>query len=140
MESKEFAKKICGLFSDRKAEDIVTINLSGKTEVADYYVIASGRSMTHTRSLTDHVEEEMDKINNSRAVLEDLNLVIEEIDSFKDEKQRMDELFKELSKDSKSKLVVYDQYDNLNVLPFLRISINRINYNKSKIISVHASS
>ena len=62
MESKEFVEKICKILSDRKAEDIISIDLSGKTEVADYYVIASGRSMTHTRSLVEHVEEEMDKI------------------------------------------------------------------------------
>ena len=62
MNSKEFVQKICEVLSDRKAEDIVSINLSGKTEVADYYVSASGRSMTHTRSLIDHVEEEMDKL------------------------------------------------------------------------------
>lgn len=84
-------------------------------------------------------EEEMDKINNSRAVLEDLNLVIEEIDSFKDEKQRMDELFKELSKDSKLKLVVYDQYDNLNVLPFLRRCMNTYNFTLIIVDSVNGN-
>ena len=62
MKSVEFAKKVCETLSDHKAEDIVMIDLTGKTEVADFYVVASGRSMTHTRALIDHVEEEMDKI------------------------------------------------------------------------------
>ena len=62
MKSAEFAKKVCEILDKNKAEDIVMIDLMGKTEVADYYVVASGRSMTHTRALIDHVEEEMDKI------------------------------------------------------------------------------
>lgn len=33
-----------------------------KSSVADYFVVASGRSMTHTRSLIDHVEEETEKL------------------------------------------------------------------------------
>ncbi|MBQ8427163.1 MAG: ribosome silencing factor [Clostridia bacterium] len=62
MNSQEFSKKICKVLSDRKAQDILTIDVRGKTEVADYYVIAGGRSMTQTRALIDHVEEEMDKL------------------------------------------------------------------------------
>lgn len=62
MEAKEFVAKICEVLNDRKAQDVVSIDLKGKTEVADYYVIASGRSMTQTRALIEHVEEEMDKL------------------------------------------------------------------------------
>lgn len=62
LEGKEFAKKVCEVLDGHKAEDVVLIDLKGKTEVADYYVVASGRSMTHTRALIDHVEEEMDKL------------------------------------------------------------------------------
>ena len=62
MEALEFAKKICESLDSHKAEDIVCIDVRGKTEVADYYVVAGGRSMTHTRSLIDNVEMDMDKI------------------------------------------------------------------------------
>lgn len=62
MEAKEFAKNVCQILSDHKAEDIISIDLKGKTEVADYYVVASGRSMTHTRALIEHVEYEIDKL------------------------------------------------------------------------------
>ena len=62
MNSLEFVQKICEVLTDRKAEDVVSIDVRGKTEVADYYVVAGGRSMTHTRALIDHVEEEMDKL------------------------------------------------------------------------------
>lgn len=62
MEAREFAEKICKVLSDHKAEDIVLMDVRGKTEVADYYVVASGRAKTHTRSLIEHVDEEMEKL------------------------------------------------------------------------------
>ncbi|MBO4252067.1 MAG: ribosome silencing factor [Clostridia bacterium] len=61
MEAKVFAEKVCAILDAHKAEDIRIIDLRGKTEVADFFVIASGRSMTHTRALIDHVEEELEK-------------------------------------------------------------------------------
>jgi ribosome-associated protein len=40
---------------DAKAEDIVTIELSGKTTLADRMIIASGRSSTHVGAIADRV-------------------------------------------------------------------------------------
>ena len=62
MKAQEFVEKICAVLTDHKAEDVLSIDVRGKTEVADYYVVASGRSMTQTRALIEHVEEEMDKL------------------------------------------------------------------------------
>lgn len=62
MNAKTFTENIAQSLLKHKAEDVISIDVSGKTEIADYYVIASGRSMTHTRALIDHVEEEMDKL------------------------------------------------------------------------------
>ena len=42
---------------DGKAEDIVTIDLAGKTTIADQMVIASGRSTRQVLALTEHLEE-----------------------------------------------------------------------------------
>lgn len=61
MEAKELALKVCGVLSAKKATDILKIDVADKTIVADYYVIATGRSMTHVRSLAENVEEELDK-------------------------------------------------------------------------------
>ena len=61
MSSEEFAKKVCGILENKKAEDVVSICGEGKTEIADYFVVASGRSMTHTRSLIEYLEEELEK-------------------------------------------------------------------------------
>jgi len=62
MKALEFVEKICKVLTDHKAEDVVSIDVQGKTEVADYYVVASGRSMTQTRALIEYVEMEMDKL------------------------------------------------------------------------------
>jgi len=52
---------IVASLEDGKAEDIVTINLAGKTEIADYMVIASGRSARQVTALTDHLLEALPK-------------------------------------------------------------------------------
>lgn len=41
---------------DGKAEEIVTIDLAGKTTIADHMVIASGRSARQVLALTEHLE------------------------------------------------------------------------------------
>ncbi|GAB4350316.1 MAG: ribosome silencing factor [Oricola sp.] len=40
---------------DSKAEDIVSINIQGKSAMADYMVIASGRSHRHVSAVSDHL-------------------------------------------------------------------------------------
>ena len=46
---------------DDKAEDLVIIDLRGKTSIADYMVIASGRSERHLSSLAKHLIEILKK-------------------------------------------------------------------------------
>ena len=62
MDAKTFSKEICKILSKHKAEDILIIDVTGKTDIADYFVLAGGRSMTHTRSLIELLEEEVDKM------------------------------------------------------------------------------
>ena len=58
MEKVEF---ICTLLDDKKAKDIVTVNLENLTIIADYFIICSARSNTQVRALSDIVEEGMSK-------------------------------------------------------------------------------
>jgi ribosome-associated protein len=44
-----------------KAEDILTIDLAGKTSIADFMVVASGRSQRHVGSVADRVIEDLRK-------------------------------------------------------------------------------
>jgi len=46
---------------DDKAEDIIAIDLSGKTEIADYMIIASGRSQRHVAAIADHLVDRLER-------------------------------------------------------------------------------
>ncbi len=56
MEPFEKAKLCGGFAQDKKAKDIVIMNLAGLTDVADYFVIASGTGERHVRTIADGVE------------------------------------------------------------------------------------
>lgn len=45
-----------------KAEDIVIVPLSGKSAIADYMIIASGRSARHVSGLAQIIAEQLDKL------------------------------------------------------------------------------
>lgn len=46
---------VLGSLDDAKAEDILAIDLQGKTSLADTMVIATGRSTTHVGAIADRV-------------------------------------------------------------------------------------
>jgi len=48
---------IVSSLGDRKAEQIISIDLSGKSDIADRMIIASGSSSRHVGSLSDAVVE-----------------------------------------------------------------------------------
>lgn len=58
-EQRLLAEKICALLSAKKAEDILIIDVTEKTTLCDYFVIASGHSSTQVKALCDHVEEKL---------------------------------------------------------------------------------
>ncbi len=43
--------------ADNKADDVVLLDLRGVTDMTDFFVIASGTSDTHVRSVAEHVIE-----------------------------------------------------------------------------------
>ncbi len=56
MESKELAVRIAKILDKKKAEGLKVLSIRDLTVLADYFVIASGTSSTHVRSLADEVE------------------------------------------------------------------------------------
>ena len=60
-ESAPRVQRAAQLCLDMKANDVVILNLAGVTDMTDYFVIASGTSDTHVRSIGDHVIAEMKK-------------------------------------------------------------------------------
>lgn len=57
----EKVELICKLLDDKKAKDIVIVNLENLTIIADYFIICSARSNTQVKALSDIVEEGMSK-------------------------------------------------------------------------------
>jgi nicotinate (nicotinamide) nucleotide adenylyltransferase/ribosome silencing factor RsfS/YbeB/iojap len=55
-EPREILDLVLQTLDDGEAEEIVTIDLAGKTTIADYMVIASGRSARQVAALTEHLE------------------------------------------------------------------------------------
>jgi len=55
---------------DDKAEDIVTIDLCGKTDIADAMVVASGRSARHVGAMADRIVRKLKEQGFGRARLE----------------------------------------------------------------------
>jgi ribosome-associated protein len=58
---KSAAKLAATLCQDMKANDVVLLNLQGVTDMTDFFVIASGTSDTHVRSIGEHVITELRK-------------------------------------------------------------------------------
>ncbi len=57
---------------DDKAEGIVVIDLRGKTAIADYMVVASGRSARHVTALADRVSQKLKDMGMGRVPAEGL--------------------------------------------------------------------
>lgn len=57
---------------DDKAQDIVCIDLKGKSSVADTLIIASGRSHRHVGALADHVLRALKEAGHGKAKVEGL--------------------------------------------------------------------
>ena len=61
MEVLKQKKIIEKVLSDSKAKNIISINLKGKSSIADYMIIASGTSSRHIQSLSEIIVKELDK-------------------------------------------------------------------------------
>ena len=57
--SEELLERILASLEDDKAEDIVTIDLRGKSAMADYMVICSGRSSRQVAAISEKLTERL---------------------------------------------------------------------------------
>jgi len=58
-DAKETLRLILARLEDMKAEDSVTIDLTGKSPIGDYMVVTSGRSQRHVGAVADHVVKDI---------------------------------------------------------------------------------
>lgn len=70
MQSREKALKIAELIHDKKAADIVILDISKITLVADFFVIASGGSALQIRALADTAAEKMKELGEAALRIE----------------------------------------------------------------------
>ncbi|MEM7223588.1 MAG: ribosome silencing factor [Pseudomonadota bacterium] len=57
--SQHLVELVQASLDDDKAEDSVTIDLAGKSSIADYMVIATGRSQRQVGAMADHLLEKL---------------------------------------------------------------------------------
>jgi len=100
--SLDLKNKIIEKLDSNKALDIVSIDLEGKSSIADYMIIASGTSSRHIQALAEQVYEELKnsgivncriegKNSNDWKLVDGINLVVH---IFNPEKRKFYELEK----------------------------------------------
>lgn len=74
-EINQLKNEIENILNDNKAVEITSINLRGKTSIADFMIIASGNSSRHIQALSETLVDELKKkgINNCRLEGRDSN-------------------------------------------------------------------
>ncbi|WP_082733747.1 ribosome silencing factor [Polycladidibacter hongkongensis] len=63
---------ILSSLEDSKAEDIVSLDLAGKTSLTDFLVVASGRSHRHVGAVADHLLSDLKEAGYGSARVEGL--------------------------------------------------------------------
>ena len=61
MELEKKVELIVNCYDDKKAHDIVAMEVGELTSVADYFVIGSAPSSTQVKAIADEIEEKMEK-------------------------------------------------------------------------------
>lgn len=60
--STEWIKdEICKAIADKKGKDIAVIDVANLTIVADYFIIASGKSTTQVKGIANNIDEALSK-------------------------------------------------------------------------------
>ena len=61
MTSKELALRIATVLDNHKANDIKVLEVTDVTSIADFFVLCTGNSSTHIKSLSGEVEYELEQ-------------------------------------------------------------------------------
>ena len=59
LDINEVVEKICRAADDKKANDIVIMNMRGVMEAADWFIICSAQTATQVRAIADNIEEQL---------------------------------------------------------------------------------
>ena len=61
MDIKKKINLICEAANDRKAGDILVMEMSEKSSMGDYFVVMSALSTVRVKAIVDHIEDSMEK-------------------------------------------------------------------------------
>ena len=67
---EDVLETVTNSLEDSKAEELVTINITEKSALADYMVIVSGRSNRHVNAIADHLLRELKNAGAGNARIE----------------------------------------------------------------------
>ena len=70
--SEEALKIVLGSLDDSKAEEVLPIDISGKSPLFDHIVVANGRSHRHVSAIADHLLRDLKTAGLGRASVEGL--------------------------------------------------------------------
>lgn len=70
--SEPHVRRAAALLQDLKARDLIVLDLAGISDMTDFFVIASGTSDTHVRSVAQHVLDGMKAVGYAVAHTEGL--------------------------------------------------------------------
>ena len=69
-ETQALLQLVLATLDDGKAENIVTIDLDGKSSIGDYMVVASGRTDRHVNALADQLQRKLKEKGHGRVRVE----------------------------------------------------------------------
>ncbi|MEN9855393.1 MAG: hypothetical protein RL186_1272 [Pseudomonadota bacterium] len=72
IESGALRELILTSLDEDQAEDVVCIDLKGKSSLADAIIVASGRSQRHVAAIADHIVRKLKEAGHGRARVEGL--------------------------------------------------------------------
>lgn len=73
MKKQELIEKICNAALDKKAENVVVMDISGMTVIADNFIICSGSSHSQVKAICDNIEEQLKKIGEDATKIDGYN-------------------------------------------------------------------
>jgi len=68
LDTQQIAQRIAEIAVERKALDVITLDITGRSSYADYLVIASGTSDRHVQSIAELVESTLAKEDGVRSI------------------------------------------------------------------------
>ncbi len=61
LNDKQIVELSCKTLAEKKAVDIKIIEVVGMTDITDYFIVCSGRSMAQVKALCENLEEKMEE-------------------------------------------------------------------------------